>query len=162
MNPNSSSIAEQCMSCFCCSANVTPRVTGVTSSPVHLCHMSLCHHCTCVHFRRALESQAKRCFDIRHHIGSHRFAHCALVGLKSSVTFQVTKVKKPLAAVSKITEKGNWVCFGPSEAYIENVAGKRTDLELYNGTYSSDVEYFKNQVLRGWKGVEEFDKTVQS
>ena len=39
-------------------------------------------------------------------------------GLNSSITFQVTKVKKPLAAVSKITEKGNWVCFGPSEAYI--------------------------------------------
>ena len=73
MNPNSSSIAERCMSCFCCSANVTPRVTGVTSSPVHLCHMSLCHHCTCVHFRRAFESQAKRCFDIRHHIGLQRF-----------------------------------------------------------------------------------------
>ena len=64
-------------------------------------------------------------------------------GLNSSITFQVTKVKKPLAAVSKITEKGNWVCFGPSEAYIQNVAtGKRTDLELRNGTYSLDVEYF--------------------
>ena len=31
-------------------------------------------------------------------------------GLNSSILFQVTKVKKPLAAVSKITEKGNWVC----------------------------------------------------
>ena len=56
-------------------------------------------------------------------------------GLNSSITFQVTKMKKPFAAVSKITEKGNWVCFGPSEAYIENVAtGKRTNLELHNGT----------------------------
>ena len=64
-------------------------------------------------------------------------------GLNSSITFQVTKVKKLLAAMSKITEKGNWVCFGPSEAYIENVAtGKRTNLELHNGTYSLDVEYF--------------------
>ena len=63
-------------------------------------------------------------------------------GLNSSITFQVTKVKKPLAAVSKITEKGNWVCFGPNEAYIQNVAtGKRTELELHNGTYSLDVEY---------------------
>ena len=63
-------------------------------------------------------------------------------GPNSSITFQVTKVKKPVAAVSKITEKGNWVCFGPSEAYIENVAtGKRTNLELNNGTYSLDVEY---------------------
>ena len=51
--------------------------------------------------------------------------------------------EEALAAVSKITEKGNCVCFGPSEAYIENVAtGKRTNLELHNGTYSLDVEYF--------------------
>ena len=61
-------------------------------------------------------------------------------GLNSSITFQVTKVKKPLAAVSKITEKGNWVCSGPSEAYIENVpTGKRTNLELHNGTHSLEV-----------------------
>ena len=68
-------------------------------------------------------------------------------GLNSSITFQVTKVK-PLAAVSKITEKGNWVCFGPSEAYIENVAtGKRTNRELNNGTFSLDVEYFNEPGL---------------
>ena len=67
-------------------------------------------------------------------------------GLNSSITFQVTKVKKPLAAVSKITEKGNWVCFGPKEAYIENIAtGKRTNMQLHNGTYSLDVEYFSQQ-----------------
>ena len=66
-------------------------------------------------------------------------------GLNSSITFQVTKVK---AAVSKITEKGNWVCFGPSEAYIQNVAtGKKTNLELHNGTYSLDVEYFNEPVF---------------
>ena len=47
-------------------AKVTPRVTGVTFSPVHLL---LCHLCICVQFRRALESQAKRCFHISHHIG---------------------------------------------------------------------------------------------
>ena len=28
-----------------------------------------CQHCTCVHFRRALKSQAKRCFHISHYIG---------------------------------------------------------------------------------------------
>ena len=55
-------------------------------------------------------------------------------GLNSSVKFQVTKAKKPLAVVSKITQKGNCVCFWPSEAYIENVATvKSTDLELHNG-----------------------------
>ena len=69
-------------------------------------------------------------------------------GCNSSITFQVTKVKKPLAAVSRITEKGNWVCFGPGEAYIENAAtGKRTQMELHNGTYSIDVEYFGEQVF---------------
>ena len=46
----------------------------VTFSSVHLCHVLLCHLCTCVHFRRALESQAKRCFHICHHIGSHRLS----------------------------------------------------------------------------------------
>ena len=64
-------------------------------------------------------------------------------GLNPSITFQVTKVK-PLADVSKITKKGNWVCFGPSGACIENVAtSKRTDLEFHNGTYSLDVKYFR-------------------
>ena len=48
--------------------------------------------------------------------------------------------------MSKITEKGNWVCFGPGAAYIENVAtGRRTNMELHNGTYSLDVEYFDHQ-----------------
>ena len=27
--------------------------------PAHMCHVLQCHHCICVHFRRALESQAK-------------------------------------------------------------------------------------------------------
>ena len=45
--------------------------------PVHLCHVLLCRHCICVHFRRALGSQSKRCFP---HLSSHRVApivHCA-------------------------------------------------------------------------------------
>ena len=72
-------------------------------------------------------------------------------GVDSSINFQVTRVKKPLAAVSRITEKGNWVCFGPSEAYIENVAsGKRTTMHLHNGTYSLDVEYFGLQDSAGF------------
>ena len=35
---------------------------GLTFSPVHQCHMLLCQHCTRVHFRRALESQADGVF----------------------------------------------------------------------------------------------------
>ena len=68
--------------------------------------------------------------------------------LKSSIVFQVTDVKRPLAAVSKIVEKGNWVCFGPKEAYILNVAkNKRTALDLINGTYSLEVEYGQGSVF---------------
>ena len=56
----------------------TPDSSAVTLSLVHWRHLLPCQHCTCVHFRRALESQAKRCFHISHHIGLHRSAHCAL------------------------------------------------------------------------------------
>ena len=51
-------------------------------------------------------------------------------------------------APREITEKGNWVCFGPSEAYIENVAtGKRTaTTALTAWTWSTSM----SQVLQGW------------
>ena len=50
--------------------------------PIHLCHVLLCHHCICVHFRRALESQAKRRFHTYHHIGLHLLsaAHTPHIG----------------------------------------------------------------------------------
>ena len=61
-------------------------------------------------------------------------------GLSLSIIFQVTGVKKPLASVSEITQKGIWVCSGPNEPYINNVeTGKRTKMDLVNGTYSIDV-----------------------
>ena len=44
-------------------------IRSVTFSTVHLCHVLLCHFCTCVHFRRALECQAKRCLLICYHNG---------------------------------------------------------------------------------------------
>ena len=60
-------------------AKVTPSVTGVTPFTCALwCHLSPCQHRACVHFRRALESHAKRFFHISHNIGLHRSAHCAL------------------------------------------------------------------------------------
>jgi hypothetical protein len=38
------------------------------------------------------------------------------------MSFQVAQVKKPLVAVKRIVEKGNYVCFGPEEGdnYIKN------------------------------------------
>ena len=63
-------------------AGVTIVSLDVTFPPMHLCHLLLCQHCTCVHFRRALESQAQRCFHTSHHIGfssttvfSHQSSH---------------------------------------------------------------------------------------
>ena len=56
-------------------------------------------------------------------------------GLNSSNTFQVTKAKMPLAAVSKITATA-----------------------LTAWTWST----LMSQVLRGWTGGKELDKTVQT
>ena len=51
-------------------------------------------------------------------------------GLNFSISFQATKVKKPSQPCPR-SQKGNRVCFGSSEAHIDNVAtGKRTNLEL--------------------------------
>ena len=63
-------------------------------------------------------------------------------GATSSVVFQVTHARKPLASVSRIVQKGNKVVFGVEESYIENVkSGKRIPIILENGTYHLDVEY---------------------
>ena len=73
--------------------------------------------------------------------GEKRVSFKTKDGIKSSINFQVTDFKKPLAAVFKIVEKGNWVCFGPGEAYIYSMAmEKQTKLDLINGTSSLDVE----------------------
>ena len=54
------------------------QVLSSSDLDTSFCHVLLCHLCVSVHFRRALESQAKRRIHISHHIGLHRFAHCAL------------------------------------------------------------------------------------
>ena len=63
-------------------------------------------------------------------------------GSESSVVFQVTHARKPLASVSKIVRKGNRVVFDATGSYIENVgSGKRIELHEENGTYHLDVEF---------------------
>ena len=63
-------------------------------------------------------------------------------GSESSVVFQVTHARKPLASVSKIVRKGNRVIFDAQGSYIENVStGKRIGLHEENGTYHLDVEF---------------------
>ena len=66
------------------------RSYGCDIFPVHLCHVLLCHHCICVHFRRALESQAKRCLHINRHIGLHRLSTAHILHTINTVICKVS------------------------------------------------------------------------
>ena len=49
-------------------------------------------------------------------------------GKRIALDFDVADISRPLASVSKITDKGNWVCFGPDDSsYIFNVKGGGMD-----------------------------------
>ena len=60
-------------------------------------------------------------------------------GVDAWMAFQATtKVTKPLAAATKITEKGNGICLGDadSESYIVNkTTGAKIPLTIENGVY---------------------------
>jgi len=64
-------------------------------------------------------------------------------GVPVSMTFQATShVRKPLAAASKITAKGNRIVLDDEESlsYIENKAtGKKIPLKIQNGVYVMEV-----------------------
>ena len=65
------------------------------------------------------------------------------------MTFHVTDVKKTLASVSKMVEKGNEVHFTPKESYIKGFNGEKIPLTLENGVYVMNIEYltgFSRQV----------------
>ena len=68
----------------------------------------------------------------------------------NAMTFQATGVRKPLAAVSRIVQKGNRVVFSPEGSFIENVkTGKRIELEPEGGTYVMNVQYVKASGFKG-------------
>ena len=61
---------------------------------------------------------------------------------ESTIKFQITNARKPLASVSKIVAKGNRVIFSPEGSHIENRKTKgKVMLEEANGTYYLDVDY---------------------
>jgi hypothetical protein len=63
-------------------------------------------------------------------------------GKVKAMNFSVTDCKKPLAAVSKIVDKGNRVVFDNEESFIENKkTGERIPLERERGTYVMVVEF---------------------
>ena len=63
------------------------------------------------------------------------------------LSFQVTDVRKPLLAVTRIAEKGNVVQFGPSEGdnFIRNkLSGNKILLRKKGGSYIMDVSFGEN------------------
>ena len=75
-------------------------------------------------------------------MGEKRVPFRAANGAMSSVLFQVTNARKPLASVSRIVAKGNRVVFGRQGSYIENEGtGRRIPIIAENGTYHMDVEF---------------------
>jgi hypothetical protein len=63
-------------------------------------------------------------------------------GKVKAMNFSVTDCKKPLAAVSKIVDKGNRVVFDAGGSFIENKAtGEKIVLERERGTYVMLVEF---------------------
>ena len=64
------------------------------------------------------------------------------------LVFQVSDVRKPLAAVWRIAEKGNLVCFGPEEGdnYIMNKkSGKKVLLKKRGGSYIMRVQVIREK-----------------
>ena len=69
---------------------------------------------------------------------------------KCGITFHVTKAKKMLVSVERLTAAGNLVTFGPSNDYcfIENLATKRRiNMKKRGGVYEVDVMF---QVAERW------------
>ena len=67
-------------------------------------------------------------------------------GKVMGLEFQVSEVKKPLAAVWRIAEKGNIVQFGPrdEDCFIKNSrTGERVGLRRKGGSYVMAVEFLR-------------------
>jgi len=71
-------------------------------------------------------------------------------GKPLSMKFHATNVKKPLAAVCRITQCGNRVCFGPrpEDNYIENVeTNEKIQMKKERGTYVLEVDMNDSSVF---------------
>jgi hypothetical protein len=65
-------------------------------------------------------------------------------GKNRSMNFHVTDVQKPLGAVCRIADKGNFVCFGPNpnDNFIMNIeSGEKMWMKRERGTYVIEVDY---------------------
>jgi hypothetical protein len=65
-------------------------------------------------------------------------------GRNRAMNFHVTDVQKPLGAVCRIADKGNYVCFGPGagDNYILNIeSGEKIWMKRERGTYVIEADY---------------------
>jgi hypothetical protein len=68
-------------------------------------------------------------------------------GKPMSMNFHATTVKKPLAAVCRITDRGNKVCFGPDpeDNFIMTIStGEKIPIKRERGTYVLETELKSN------------------
>jgi hypothetical protein len=80
--------------------------------------------------------------DVMYNAGQKKAKFKTKDGNIRSIAFRATGVRKPLAAVSRIVEKGNKVVFSPSGSYIQNLAnGKKVEIEQEKGTYVMNVNF---------------------
>ena len=73
-------------------------------------------------------------------------------GKPMQMNFHATSVKKPLAAVCRITECGNRVCFGPrpEDNYIMNIQTQEIiQMKKERGTYVLEVDLTNSSVFTG-------------
>jgi len=73
-------------------------------------------------------------------------------GKPMSMNFHATNVKKPLAAVCRITECGNRVCFGPNpeDNYIMNIQTNEViQMKKERGTYVLEIDMENSSVFTG-------------
>ena len=79
--------------------------------------------------------------------------HFKTGGINGFMTFQATtKVQKPLAAASRITEKGNRIVLDGegSESYIQNKkTGTKIPLRIENGVYMMEMQVVKPTPFQG-------------
>ncbi len=75
-------------------------------------------------------------------------------GNSGQLTFQISKVTKPLGSVKRMCEVGNQVVFDDSGSYVINKAtGKKTWLEEKNGIYVMKVRIPKVTGQPGFPGL---------
>jgi hypothetical protein len=85
---------------------------------------------------------------MKHYGERHTTFRAGKSGSVLGMTFQASDVQKPLAAVWRIADKGNRVCFGPGpeDNYIQNVSsGEKIAMVRRGGSYVIKADFVTDQ-----------------